>query len=68
MREGSHAERAAPGEYLGVALQRDPKESEQRPHLALVHCEGDVERRSLLASTKRETILASLGVTPGGSR
>lgn len=29
---------------------------------------GDVERRSLLASTKRETILASLGVTPGGSR
>lgn len=40
MREGSHAECAAPGEYLGVALQRDPKESEQRPHLALVHCEG----------------------------
>ena len=65
MREGSHAKRAAPGEYLGVALQRDPKESEQRSHLALVHCEGRRETKEFVSLDEAGNDLSLAGCHAG---
>ena len=49
VRENARAERAAPREHLGVALQRDFQQPEQRARLALVHRGGREIRLHQLA-------------------